>query len=165
MVDHLSREQTEAWLDDKVVQGIESETTDEAEFNLQLQLSRLPLHVIKEETWDPLRVVGECTFDTERVAALVEDDEDRQELLVRLSPVLATVPGFYTFLDEDGDPCEFPDVHSILLEHRIYPDGATQQSVMESVMGTATAMRSIQNTAAALQNQSIQSTNAEETEQ
>ena len=90
MVDHISREQTEAWLDEKVVQGIEHETTDGAEFNLQLQLSRLPLHVIKEETWGPLRVVGECTFDTERVAALVEDDEDRQELLVRLS-VASTV--------------------------------------------------------------------------
>jgi len=36
---------------------------------------------------------------------------------------------------------------------------------MESVMGTATAMRSIQNTAAALQNRSIQTENAEETEQ
>jgi hypothetical protein len=165
MVDHLSREQTEAWLDEKVVQGIESEATDGAEFNLRLQLSRLPLHVIKEETWGPLRVVGECTFDTARVAALVEDDEDRQELLVRLSPVLATVPGFYTFLDDDGNPCEFPDVHSILLEHRLYPDGASQQTVMDSVMATATAMRSIQNTAAALQNQSVQSADAEEAEQ
>jgi len=75
------------------------------------------------------------------------------------------VPGFYTFLDHDGDPCEFPEVHSILLEHRLYPDGATQQTVMESVMTTATAMRSIQNTAAALQNQSIQRADAEETEQ
>ncbi|EMA45213.1 hypothetical protein [Halococcus saccharolyticus] len=164
MVDHLSREQTEAWLDEKVVQEVEHETTDNAAFNLRLRLSRLPLHVIKEETWGPLRVVGECTFDTERVAALVEDDEDRQELLNRLGPILATAPGFYTFLDAEGDPCEFPAVHSILLEHRLYPDGASQQAVMDSVMATAATMRSIQNTAAALQNQAVWNTDAEETE-
>ncbi len=82
MTTHLSREQTEAWLDETVVQGIESQSGDGTEFNLQLQLSRLPLHVIKEETWGPLRVVGECTFDTDRVAALVVDDERRQELLL-----------------------------------------------------------------------------------
>lgn len=165
MVDHISREQAEAWLDEKVVQGIEHETTDGAAFNLQIQLSRLPLHVIKEETWGPLRVVGECTFDTDRVAALVEDDEDRQELLARLNPILATAPGFYTFLDTEGDPCEFPAVHSILLEHRLYPDGASQQAVMDSVMATAATMRSIQNTAAALRNQAIRTADAEGTEQ
>jgi hypothetical protein len=158
MATHLSREQTEAWLDEKVVQGIESQSDDGTEFNLQLQLSRLPLHVVKEETWGPLRVVGECTFDTDRVAALVEDSERRQELLLRLNPVLAAAPGFYTFLDDEGDPCDFPHVHSILLEDRIYPDGASQQALMGSVMATASTMRSIQNTAAALQNQSVQRT-------
>ena len=164
MATHLSREQTEAWLDESVVQHVESESGDGTEYNLQLQLSRLPLHVIKEETWGPLRVVGECTFDTDRVAALVENAERRQELLLRLNPVLAGAPGFYTFLDDEGDPCEFPRVHSILLEDRLYPDGASQQALMRSVMATASTMRSIQNTAAALQNQSIQRAHDDSTE-
>ncbi|WP_049997136.1 hypothetical protein [Halococcus sediminicola] len=164
MGEHLSREQTEAWLDENVVQGIEHQSGDGTEYNLQLQLSRLPLHVIKEETWGPLRVVGECAFDTDRVAALVEDAGRRQELLLRLNPVLVGAPGFYTFLDDEGDPCDFPHVHSILLEDRLYPDGASQQALMASVMATASTMRSIQNTAAALQNQSRQRTRDDATE-
>ncbi len=72
--------------------------------------------------------------------------------------MLAAAPGFYTFLDDEGDPCDFPHVHSILLEYRLYPDGASQQALMASVMATASTMRSIQNTAAALQNQSRQRT-------
>lgn len=149
-MDHLSLEQVQAWLDERVVIDVEETTGDETEFNLQLELSRLPLHVIKEETWGPLRVVSKTAFDTERVAAVLDDDEQRRELLARIGPVLAATPGFYTFLDEEGNTCEFADVHSIQIEHRIYSDGASQQALMNALMDIATAVRYIQNLIAAM---------------
>jgi hypothetical protein len=148
MVDHVSSEQVDAWLDGKVVQDTEYVSGDETTYNIQLRLSRIPLHVIKEDTWDPLRLVGKSAFDTERTAALLDDDARRGELLARIGPVLAATPGFYTFLDSEGTVCEFADVHAVQLEHRLYPDGASQQSLMDGLMGLATAIRYIQNAVA-----------------
>lgn len=150
MVAHLSLEQVQAWLDERVVTNVKETAESEVEYNIQLELSRLPLHIIKEETWGPLRVVGKTSFDTERVAALVEDDEQSRELLARIGPVLASTPGFYTFLDSDDETCEFADVHSIQLEHRIYSDGASQQALMNALMDIATAVRYIQNLVATM---------------
>jgi hypothetical protein len=148
MAEHVSSEQVDAWLDEKVVQDTEHVSESDTAYNIQLRLSRIPLHVIKEETWGALRLVGKSAFDTERTAALLEDDEKRGELLARIGPVLAATPGFYTFLDSEGAVCEFADVHAIQLEHRLYPDRASQQSLMDGLMGLATAIRYIQNAVA-----------------
>ncbi|WP_266077579.1 hypothetical protein [Haladaptatus caseinilyticus] len=146
MVGVIGEEQVIAWLDGKVVNDVQRVTDDETEFNIELRLARLPLHVIKEETRGPIRLVSNTGFDTERTRNLMESDEDRNELLTRIGPVLAVTPGFYTFLDGEGTSCEFTDAHSIQLEHRIYPDGASRQAMMEGLMSLATAMRYLQNT-------------------
>ncbi|SIR15093.1 hypothetical protein SAMN05421858_1611 [Haladaptatus litoreus] len=154
MGEHISSEQVEEWLDEDVVQDVQRVSDDETEFNFQLRLARLPLHIIKEETWGPLRLVSKNAFDTDRTMELKQDDRSRQELLARIGPVLAATPGFYTFLDEEGISCDFAEAHSIQLEHRIYPDGASQQATMEGLMNLATAVRYLQNTIAVmLQNQ------------
>ena len=150
MAEHISEEQVERWLDGKVVQEADRHADDETEFNMQLTLSHLPIHLIKEETWGPIRLVGKNAFDTEESAALLADDETRAELLSRIGPVLAATPGFYTFLDEEGSSCELAHAESIQLEHRLYPDGASQQALMEGIMAVATAMRYIQNAVAEL---------------
>ncbi|WP_224450087.1 hypothetical protein [Haloprofundus salilacus] len=148
MTRHISSDQVRSWLDDQVVRDVQRVSSDESEFNFQVELSRLPLHVIKEETWGPIRLVGNNAFDTDDVRGLVENDEQREELLTRFGPVLAATPGFYTFLDEEGVSCPLAEAHSIQLEHRIYPDGASQQALMSGLMAIATAMRYLQNTVA-----------------
>lgn len=150
MVDHISAEQVEAWLDDNVVNDVKRGSDEATEFNIRLKLSRLPLHIIKEDTWGPIRIVGKNGFDTDRTRALITDDDKRRELLASIGPVLAATPGFYTFLDEDDSSCEFAKARFIQLEHRIYPDAASQQALMEGLMGVATAMRYIQNTVATM---------------
>jgi hypothetical protein len=124
-------------------------STEETEFNLQVTLSRLPVHLIQEEQRGPIRVVGRSAFDTERARRLVRDAESRTDLLDRIGPVLATTPGFYTFLDEDGRACDLRNAETLQLEHRLYPDEACQQSLMDSVMAIATGMRYVQNVVAA----------------
>lgn len=150
MVGPISEEQVAAWLDGKVVNDVQHVDDDETEFNVQLRLARLPLHIIKEDTLGPVRLVSNTAFDTERTRKLLENEADRNELLARIGPVLASTSGFYTFLDADGESCEFADAHSIQLEHRIYPDGASRQAVMDGLMGLATAMRYLRNTVAVL---------------
>lgn len=145
MTTHVSVDQVRWWLDENAIQEITSHTEEQTEFNLQVTLSRLPIHLIKEEKRGPIRVVGRSAFDTERAERLIRDTESRTELLEQIGPVLATTPGFYTFLDEEGHACELRNAETLQMEHRIYPDEATQQSVMDSVMGIATGMRYVQN--------------------
>lgn len=153
MVDDITAEQVEKWLDDRVVQDVERTTDNEASFSVQCRLSHIPLNVIKEDTWGPLRVVGRAAFDTERTAAVIADPDQRYELLARIGPVFAATPGFYTFLDEEGSSTEFPNLDSIQFEHRIYADGASQQELMSGLMSVATAIKYIQNTVAAIRRQ------------
>lgn len=150
MVGPISEEQVTAWLDGNVVNDVQHVTEEGTEFNIQLRLARLPLHLIKEDTLGPVRLVSNTAFDTERTRALLENEEERNELLSRIGPMLASTPGFYTFLDADGSSCEFKDARSIQLEHRIYPDGASRQAVMDGLMSLATAMRYLQNSVAVL---------------
>ena len=145
MTTHISARQVRWWLDDAVVQEVTSHTGEETEFNLQVTLSRLPIHLIKETPEGPIRVVGRSAFDTERARRLVREEQSRTELLDQIGPVLATTPGFYTFLDESGGACELREAETLQMEHRIYPDGASQQALMDSVMALATGMRYVQN--------------------
>ncbi len=150
MIDHVSADQVEKWLDERVVQDVKRTTEEAAEFSIQCRLSHIPLNVIKEDTWGPLRVVGRAAFDTERTAAVIENPDQRRELLARIGPVFAATPGFYTFLDEAESATEFPNLDSIQFEHRIYSDGASQQELMSGLMAIATAIKYVQNVVAAI---------------
>ncbi|RKD93526.1 hypothetical protein [Halopiger aswanensis] len=149
MPTHVSERQVRWWLDRNAIHDVTAHTQEETEFNLQVTLSSLPIHLIKEEPKGPIRVVGRSGLDSERARRLVRDDEQRAELLSQIGPVLATTPGFYTFLDEESRGCELREAETLQMEHRIYPDGASQQALMDSVMAIATGMRYLQNLLAA----------------
>jgi hypothetical protein len=149
MTTHLTADQIRWWLDDDVVQDVLSHTEAETEFNLQVTLSKLPIHLVKVDERGPLRVVGQSGFDTERSRRLLRDGDSRGELLEQLGPVLASTPGFYTFLDEEDRATELRDAERLQFEHRIYPDEASQQALMDSLMAIATGMRFVQNVVAA----------------
>ncbi|MFC6726168.1 hypothetical protein ACFQE1_17720 [Halobium palmae] len=175
MVDHVSYEQVRAWLDTRVVSGVDrvdsggdgdagsEDDGDGVAFNLKVTLSRLPIHLIKEETMGPIRIVGREAFDTEASAALLADGERRRELLGHVGPVLAGTPGFYTFMDEEGRSCQLRDAETVQLEQRLYPDGASQQALMDGLMDAATAMRYLQNVVAAFGDEDVESATAEST--
>ena len=149
MTTHVSAEQVRWWLDDNAIQEVVHHSEEGTEFNMQVTLSRLPIHLIKEEPRGPVRVVGRSGFDTERARRLVREEDTRTELLDQIGPVLASTPGFYTFLDEEGRACELRNAGTLQMEHRLYPDEATQQALMDSVMAIATGMRYVQNVMAA----------------
>lgn len=145
MVEQITADQVRAWLDSKVVSDVTETSESTTEFNLELEVSQMPLHVIKEERTGPIRIVGKCGFDTERVAALLENERRQRELFAQLSPVLVSMPGFYTFMDADGTRCEFADLQTIQLEQRRYPDGTSQHLLMKDVIAMAKGMRHVQN--------------------
>lgn len=162
MVDHVSAEQVRVWLDTRVVSDVErvdgdgeagdggDGSDDGPAFNLKVTLSRLPIHLVKEETMGPVRVIGREAFDTDASAALLDDPDRRRELLDTAGPVLAGTAGFYTFMDSEGRACNLRDAETVQVEHRLYPDGASQQALMDALMDVASAMRYLQNVVAAM---------------
>ena len=146
----VSEEQVRQWLDETVVQDVTDHTDDETAFNLEIQLSRLPIHLIKEESTGPVRVVGRSGFDTDHSRRLLREDERRGEFLRYVGPMLAATPGFYTFLDEEGLSCALENAETIQVEYRLYPDGASQQALMDATMAIGTSMRYVQNVVGAL---------------
>lgn len=149
MATHVSVDQVRRWIDDGAVQDVTSHSEEETEFNLQVTLSRLPIHLIKEHERGPIRVVGRNAFDTERARRILREEGTRTRLLERIGPVLVSVPGFYTFLDGEGRAAELRNAETLQIEHRIYPEEATQQALMDDLMQIATGMRYVQNVVAA----------------
>ncbi|MFC4543743.1 hypothetical protein ACFO5R_17590 [Halosolutus amylolyticus] len=147
---HVSEKQVRDWLDDTAIRDVTRHADEDTEFNFQIELSRLPVHVIKEEPFAPIRIVGRSGFDTDRAKDLLRDDRRRSELLEYVGPMLASTPGFYTFLDPEGAACQLRDAETVQVEYRIYPDGASQQRLMDGVMSIATSMRYVQNVVAAV---------------
>lgn len=150
MTRHVSETQIRHWLDDAVVRSVTGHDEEETAFNLQIELSRLPLHVIKDEPWGPVRIVGRSGFDSDRTRSLLRNAERRSEFLQLAGSTLATTPGFYTFLDADGESCQLRRAETIQVEYRLYPDEASQQALMEALMAIASSMRYVQNVVAAI---------------
>ncbi|MFC6764137.1 hypothetical protein [Natrinema soli] len=120
---HSSETQLRHWLDDTAIRNVTPRTDEDTEFNFQVKLSQLPVHVVTESEFGPVRTVGRCGFDTERARNLLHDDQRRNELLEYVGPMLAATPGFYTFLDEDGVSCQLCEAERMQVEYRIYSDG------------------------------------------
>lgn len=123
VITHVGADRVRWWLDDDAIQEVTRRSEEGVEFNLEVTLSRLPIHLIQEDERGPIRIVGKSAFDTERARRIVREEETRTELLDRIGPVLATTPGFYTFLDAEGRACELRNAEALQLEHRIYPEG------------------------------------------
>lgn len=150
MTRHISDEQVRHWLDDTVIREVNRHDESERAFNFELELSRLPIHVIKEEQWSPVRIVGRNGFDSDDARALLRDDDRRSQLLQSIGPMLAATPGFYTFLDEEGAPAALRHASTLQLEARLYPDEANQQALMDAVMGIGSCMRYVRDVVVAM---------------
>lgn len=150
MTRHVSDEQVRHWLDDAVIREMNRHGESGTEFNFELELSRLPIHVIKEEQWGPVRIVGRNGFEGEGAKQLLADEDRRSQLLRSIGPMLAATPGFYTFLDEEGAPAALRHATTLQLEARLYPDEANQQALMDAVMGVGSCMRYVRDVVVAM---------------
>ncbi|ADB59875.1 hypothetical protein Htur_0981 [Haloterrigena turkmenica DSM 5511] len=150
MTRHVSETQIRHWLDETAIRGVTAHADEDTAFNLQIELSRLPVHVIKEEEFGPVRIVGRSGFDTERTKKLLRDDQRRSELLQYVGPMLAATPGFYTFLDPAGESCQLRRAETVQVEYRLYPENASQQALMDGIMSIATSMRYVRNVVATI---------------
>jgi len=135
-------DQVREWLDQDLVEGVGRVSDEAAEFNFVIRVSGLFVCVTKWQQGGPLIIGQEIEFDDEiqaRIRGL--SDVEASELIARIREALMETPLIYGFRDENGANIAFRDVHSILLEYRLYSAEANQQSLMQGLMDIWKSLR------------------------
>ncbi len=137
----LPPEQVRAWIDD-LVEEIERVPDEAAVFNFTVRMSGIFLHVVQRQHGGPLIIGQQLEFSKEirtRIAEMAEDNRDT--LVARLREALMEVPVVYGFQNEQGANVAFRDVERVLVEARVYSDGASQQALMDRLVAVWKALR------------------------
>lgn len=130
------------WIDESYFDSIEEVDDPNADLNISMSIeqSGLAVHAIKPPSHDHIDLVAQMPIPPDVLATLMDLEYEQTELRIHLTHVLTTLPGWFSFLDDQGQPTEFEEVELISVTHRIYPDGADQQTFMDSVVTILNAM-------------------------
>lgn len=139
MDDPLSKDQITEWLDQTIVHRIEEIDDPEPRYNLSLNASQYPIHLVRESEDDILRVLAQCNFDPELLANIFARGHYKRNFRTQMTSVITNTPGVYQFLDADGNETSYEGLRLVRFEDHIYADGASRQRVMDSVMALSTA--------------------------
>jgi len=138
----IDAERVRTWIDDDLVGSVERVPDEAAEFNLAVEISNLLLHVVRRDPEGPLLVGQQIEYGADIRSRIQEMAEaDRNDLVARIRETLTGVPVVYGFHDERGANVRFAELSRIFIEHRLYPDAASQQTLMEGLVAVWKAMR------------------------
>lgn len=142
MTADVTAETIRAWIDDDLVDAVDTHPDPSAEFNYTIDMSNLLIHVIRREPDGPVMIGQEIEYGEEirdRIQAM--DDGDRNELVGRVRETMNEAPVIYGFRNPQGQNVVFREMSRIFIEHRIYPDGLSQNTLMTGLVDVWKAMR------------------------
>ncbi len=142
MPSERSASEIKDWIDMDLVESIEQTPDQHAEFNFLIEMSNILLHVIRQRPDGPILIGQEIEYSeeiTQRIADL--PNAVRNDLVARIRETLTMTPVVYGFRDAQGNNVRFEEMSRIFLEARLYPDGLSQQSLMETLIAVWKTMR------------------------
>lgn len=142
MSENIAPETIQGWIDQDLVNQVESYPDKMAEFNFTVEISNLLLHIIRRQPDGPILIGQEIEYDEEirsRIQSLSESS--RNELVARIRETLTVSPVVYGFHDEAGNNVRFQDLQRIFVEHRIYPDALDQHALMNGLIDVWKVLR------------------------
>lgn len=142
MADEVSQELVRDWIDEDLVEDVESIPDEAAEFNFAIEMSSILLHVIRRQPGGPV-LVGQQIEYGEDIQDRIRDlsNAERNALVARIRETLTGIPVVYGFQDRAGNNVRFQEMSHIFLEHRIYPGALDQHSLMNGLVSVWKAMR------------------------
>lgn len=130
--------QIQEWIDDQYIEEVEQITDRDTQYHFAIYIGGAwEIRVIKQTNGGKLRVRTTGEFDPGTLSTLLTRPDLRRQLRTQISTVLTGTPGFYNYLDDDGEPCSFEEMRHIELEYPIYPDNASQHEVMSAIIQQA----------------------------
>lgn len=106
---------------------------DGVAFGFSIPVEPATVTVTKPEDVTGLRVATHVELDAELLAALVDRDDLRRAFTTQLGYVLATNPGGYAFMGEEGATTNLRETRSLYLEQWVYGDGLTQDRLLRRI--------------------------------
>ncbi|MDZ7730545.1 MAG: hypothetical protein U5K37_06010 [Natrialbaceae archaeon] len=153
MADQLSREVIDGWIDrtHPMVAEVDLFDEDPVEYNFRVSNGSLAVHVIKEAADSPLLLACRLTMGGELLETV--RDGRRDQFFGEITSVLTNTPGTHSFTDEDGQTVDQDAFTTVSLKHWIYPDGASQDELMRSIVDMMTSIAYVKQTASRIHRQ------------
>lgn len=131
----VTADEIRRWIDDELVDDVERVSDEMAEFNFVIEMSNILVHVVRRQPDGPV-IVGQQLEYGDDIRSRIRDltAADRNDLVARIREVLTNSPVIYGFHDEHGANVRFEDVHRVLVEYRLYPDGLTRHALMSGLV-------------------------------
>lgn len=136
----LNKEQIRGWLDEdlQIISRIERKDSENVEFRYIIWCKNFNINLFKTKKEGPLILASESMFPRKYLDVL--QGSGQNHFISQVTSILTLTPGFYTFTDGDRNSTNLNNMEAIYLEHRIYPDSATQQELMNSIIDIFTAL-------------------------
>lgn len=141
MTSTITREAVLDNLDGAMVEDVEEIEEPGTVFNVAATIGGMGIHIVREREDGPLLVVGAMALDGEHLEIFRElSDAQRMNFLSQIGAVLTNSPGLYRFTDGGGNDVPYDDLEAVRIEHRIYPDGFGEHTLMNGLFDVVQAL-------------------------
>lgn len=143
----LDSKQIKNWLDEdlQIVSKIEEKNSEKVEFRYIIWCKNFNINLFKPKKDGPIVLATESMFPKQKLDILQGNKQNH--FIPQITSILTLTPGFYTFTDGNGKSTNLKNMEAIYIEHRIYPDKASQHELMNSIINIFTALMYVQSTA------------------
>lgn len=133
-----SKKEVNRWLDDSVASIVGSSEPTNLEYRFTIRVSDFNIDLSKESSDGPL-VIASNMRDEIDVSELTP--QQRNDLLMLLENGLMPAPGIFQYVNFDGDVVgDFDSMQGVQIIHKIYPESANQQALMDAIFGISKSL-------------------------
>ncbi|PSQ22867.1 hypothetical protein BRD01_08285 [Halobacteriales archaeon QS_8_65_32] len=135
MDEDIGYNEIQDWLDTEAIYDYTKITDVESEYNFQVDIDgNYTMHVIKGNKGGPLILKAGMEFPSDAIANILDGQHDERQLGTLFASVLTNTSGQYHYLNDDYDVAvELRDIRYIEFDKYIFPDGASQHELINSL--------------------------------
>jgi hypothetical protein len=133
--------QVRDWLDPDIVHSIRSVEDANAVYNLRTDHAGSPVHIIRRiDPANVIKIVGQFEPEPALLANILDRVDAKRDLRTEIAAVIAGSNCVREYLDDGGESCEFNEMRYIRFQRRIYPDGCSQDRLMNALLDVVMAL-------------------------
>jgi hypothetical protein len=143
----ISKEQVHDWLDEDILREVEElEPGKDEIFLLKVVTNDWEMGLTKKREDGPLIITATIGPPPEVRSNLVDMPPERRNLQMRLELLLTDMPGIFFYETAGGKLTkDLAEMENIVIQKRIYPDGASQNTLMNAILDITSRQNYIRN--------------------
>jgi hypothetical protein len=126
-----SKAEINSWLDDSVVSIVGQAEPTDVEYRFTIRISDLNMELTKQSSNGPLVIVSNMRDEID-ISDLTP--QQRNDFLMLLENGLMSAPGIFQYVNFDSEVVDdFDEMQGVQILHKIYPEAADQQALMDAI--------------------------------